>query len=318
MKALFNSIHQVGFVVKNLKQEVEKFSELYGIKPWNIWEYNTKNVEDMEVYGVKKNYKMMVATCKSMNIDFELIEPLDGESIFSDFIDKFGGGLHHINFLADNYDAVSNYLLSQEIGIIQYGNLSGKHKYAFFDTFQDLNYYIELSTNLPGFKRIKPLYTYTHNSRISITEENSVFKKVGYIGIYTDRLEEIVLKKQHKYLINKWKYFKLINIDNNNNLILENRKKLDYAIDIAISNYFNIKLVVINSRKINSLLYKNKILETKGLHHIGFSTPSILNVMQICKSSKFKIRLMSSFDDTKFPFILTEDSSKFLTCIYEI
>jgi len=63
---------------------------------------------------------------------------------------------------------------------------------------------------------------------------------------------------------------------------------------------------------------KNKILETKGLHHIGFSTPSILNVMQICKSSKFKIRLMSSFDDTKFPFILTEDSSKFLTCIYEI
>lgn len=316
MKSLFVSIHQIGIVVKNLKQEVKKFSELYNLSPWNIWEYNSKNVMDMKAWGVKRNYKMLVATCKSGNIDFELIEPLDDRSIFSDFIDKFGSSLHHINFIADNYDAASNYLLDQGIEIIQYGNLLGKHKYAFFDTLNDLGYYIELSTNLPGFKRMKPLYTYPYNSGTSITEGNRVFKKVGYIGIYTDRLEDIVLKKQHKYLINKWKYFRLLNIDNNNGLILENKKKLDSTIDIAISYSFNTKLIVINSRKLSSLVNKNTISETRGLHHIGFSVPNIFNSIQICKSLKFRIRLMTSFNNTKF--IFTEDSSKFLTCIYEI
>jgi hypothetical protein len=40
-------------------------------------------VEDMEVRGKEINYSMMVVTCKSANMDWEIIEPLDQKTIYT-------------------------------------------------------------------------------------------------------------------------------------------------------------------------------------------------------------------------------------------
>lgn len=36
-KSLFKSIHQIGIVVKDAVEIVKKFSDIYGIIPWNFW-----------------------------------------------------------------------------------------------------------------------------------------------------------------------------------------------------------------------------------------------------------------------------------------
>ncbi len=73
MKPIFSNIHQIGLVVKNIEETLVDYTKNYGIGPWSVWEFNSNIVEDMEVRGEKVNYRMMVATCKSFNVDWEII-----------------------------------------------------------------------------------------------------------------------------------------------------------------------------------------------------------------------------------------------------
>ena len=77
----------------------------------------------------------------------ELIQPLAGDSIYKDFIEKHGYGVQHFGFLVDDMDAALEQARAAGMQMIQDGSgfgLDGDGRYAYLDSEDALGVTIEL------------------------------------------------------------------------------------------------------------------------------------------------------------------------------
>jgi hypothetical protein len=55
------------------------------------------------------------------NLQLELVQPIEGDSIYQDWIHERGEGLHHLNFLVDDVDEIAEKTRRQGFQSIQSG-----------------------------------------------------------------------------------------------------------------------------------------------------------------------------------------------------
>ncbi len=103
-KPVFTETMQIGIVVRNLDAAMRRYVNGYGIGPWDVHEFNPGNVKDLREYAkpVKRSWRLAVT--KIGHVQWELIEPLDDESIYARFLAEKGEGVHHIAVVAPNFD----------------------------------------------------------------------------------------------------------------------------------------------------------------------------------------------------------------------
>ena len=96
-------MHHVGFVVKNLENAIEKFEADFGIidfarylfVPRKAW-YRGEALD---------GFRLQVGMLAVQNgCTIELVQPLEGRSLFREFLDNGDEGLHHITFNVDNFE----------------------------------------------------------------------------------------------------------------------------------------------------------------------------------------------------------------------
>ena len=90
---------QLGFVVKNLEESMEKYAPLFG--PFTTM---AGDVEAADFRGEEKDVKLKIAFGKSGDLEIELIEWTSGESPHSEFIKAGREGMHHIRFRVEDCD----------------------------------------------------------------------------------------------------------------------------------------------------------------------------------------------------------------------
>jgi len=95
-KIEFVEITQVAVVVKDLKKTIEKYWEILGIGPWEIYTFAPPELTEMTIRGKNVEYSMKIAETTIGNVILEVIEPLEGPSIYKEFLEEKGGGPHHI------------------------------------------------------------------------------------------------------------------------------------------------------------------------------------------------------------------------------
>ncbi|MEM2122935.1 MAG: VOC family protein [Candidatus Bathyarchaeia archaeon] len=88
-------IAQIGIVVKDLKESMEKYWKIFGIGPWDIYTFTPSTMEPTP-YTKPLNCSFRIALAKMKNIQIELIQPLEGPTLHRDFLEKRGEGVHHI------------------------------------------------------------------------------------------------------------------------------------------------------------------------------------------------------------------------------
>lgn len=87
---------QVGLVVKDLDKTIEFYSSTLGFGPWQIGE-----VEFLEILvrGQQSRCKLRIATAElGAGMELELISPLSGNSLYSEFLAQGKEGFHHLSF----------------------------------------------------------------------------------------------------------------------------------------------------------------------------------------------------------------------------
>jgi 4-hydroxyphenylpyruvate dioxygenase-like putative hemolysin len=89
-------ITQIGIVVKNLQKAMENYWETLGIGPWRIFTYQPPAFKEPTIRGKPMNYSMKIALAQIGSLQIELIEPLEGPSIYKEFLRQRGEGVHHI------------------------------------------------------------------------------------------------------------------------------------------------------------------------------------------------------------------------------
>jgi methylmalonyl-CoA/ethylmalonyl-CoA epimerase len=99
---------QLAAIVRDLDAAVRRWSAHLGIGPWTAYRLEPPWLKDMHYHGRAVEFSFRHAFAWQGELQFELIEPLGGPSIFSDHLEAHGEGLHHVGtFVPDHGTAVA-------------------------------------------------------------------------------------------------------------------------------------------------------------------------------------------------------------------
>jgi catechol 2,3-dioxygenase-like lactoylglutathione lyase family enzyme len=141
---------QVAFIVRDIEKTKVKFAEFLGVPPPTVVDGGK-----FEITGTQyKGKPAPDANCRMAffaagpNVQIELIQPNGAKSVWQDYLDEHGEGLHHIAFEVKGMD--DKIRAGEQFGFScvqrgKYGNAGGE--YAYLDAREDLKCYIELLEN---------------------------------------------------------------------------------------------------------------------------------------------------------------------------
>ncbi|MEM1563303.1 MAG: VOC family protein [Candidatus Bathyarchaeia archaeon] len=144
----FDKVSQVAIVVRNLEEAMKRYWEDMGIGPWKVWYFNPSNTRDMTFRGKPSQHAFRIAEAMVGDVSIELIEPLEGETTYKEFLDKKGEGLHHIKYTTDNPEEILEKFRKLGIEVIQSGRV-GQGSYHYLDTESRFGFILELATGQP-------------------------------------------------------------------------------------------------------------------------------------------------------------------------
>lgn len=140
----FTQTMQIGIVVRDLEATMCRYVEEYGVGPWKVYEFKEK---DLYEFGkpVKRSWRLAVTMVGPMQ--WELIEPLDEESIYARFLAEKGGGVHHIAVAAQNFDEMLGGAASRDVAVPLLGEFEGV-RVAYLGTDRDLGVMLEIFSGM--------------------------------------------------------------------------------------------------------------------------------------------------------------------------
>ena len=144
---LNNGIAQIAMVVEDLDATVEQYQKLFGIGGWTFYTYGKPLVKEMSYHGQPSEHSFRVALSYFGDMRIELIQPLEGESIYKDFIAEHGYGLQHLGVMVEDMETALEQARAAGLEMIQDGSgfgLDGDGHYAYLDTQKTLGVTIEL------------------------------------------------------------------------------------------------------------------------------------------------------------------------------
>jgi len=164
-KVKINKVLQIALVVRDLQKSMREYWEVFGIGPWRIVTFQPPALTNPRVRGKLEPYTMKLGITQIGDIQWELIQPLTGNSIYKEFLDKNGEGLHHVAVDVGNYDQAVDLMKKQDIEILMSGHMLGD-SFAYMDTEQVLGTIIEIYKRSADHKPIPPDATYPPETKI--------------------------------------------------------------------------------------------------------------------------------------------------------
>lgn len=142
-----NGIAQVAIIVPNLEEAVENYWTLFGIDDWHFYTYGKPLVKRMSYQGQPSEYKMRVALSYLGPMRIELIEPVEGDTVYADFVEEHGYGVHHFGLLVENMEEAIAQAEAAGLVMTQDGagfGADGDGHYAYLDTEEKIGVTLEL------------------------------------------------------------------------------------------------------------------------------------------------------------------------------
>jgi len=144
---LENGVAQLGFIVKDLDKAVVQWWKLLGVGPWHFYTYGAPLVKRMEYRGKPAQYRMRLALSNIGSLRIELIQPLEGDTVYSEFVKAHGYGIHHLGLLVPNMQEALKKAADAGLEMTMDGSgfgLDGDGHYAYLETEEILATTLEL------------------------------------------------------------------------------------------------------------------------------------------------------------------------------
>jgi hypothetical protein len=150
-------VGQLGFLVEDLETALPLASALWRPGgPWSCWTHGPATVPRLTYRGERGTFAMRVAMAGA-GPQIELIQPLDGPSIYHEWIAEHGYGFHHLAFDVTSTEAAVEAMAAAGYPVIQSGagyGLDGDGGFTYFDTVADFGLVAEV--RCPPKRRSEP------------------------------------------------------------------------------------------------------------------------------------------------------------------
>ncbi len=118
----FRTAIQVGVVVRDIEQSMAALTAVFGIGPFRVVDSPLPEREQQQFYhGQPARFRMRQAFADLGSLELELIQPLEGQSLWSDFLAERGPGIHHLRFNVPDHQALTAYLGTHGLAKTQEG-----------------------------------------------------------------------------------------------------------------------------------------------------------------------------------------------------
>jgi len=138
---------QIGFLVEDLEACIHSYNNQFGISGWQVYTYGPDNLNRMIYRGKNTAYSIHIGLNYIGATRIELIQPLEGLTIFTEFIEKHGYGQHHLGIYVNNIkEAITEAEAAGFIVIMEGGGhgLDGDGFFAYLNTEETLGTTYEL------------------------------------------------------------------------------------------------------------------------------------------------------------------------------
>jgi len=136
---------QVGFVVPDLEAAMADFIANLAIGPWAVWDYVPPFLPQRELRGRPGTFSMRAGFAGS-GPQVELIEPLEGPSVWHEFLAGHGPGIHHLAYYVPSFEEAAAELRELGAELLMWGGghgLDGDGRFGYFDTERRFGFVLE-------------------------------------------------------------------------------------------------------------------------------------------------------------------------------
>ena len=126
--------HQIAFVVKDIERAERFCVEKLGVP--HFFRFSDVEVHEASYRGGPGNFHIHISIGYAGDSQIELIQHLSGQSIYKEFLDKHGEGLHHLGFIVPDYQQAVADFATNGFPVIQSGRIGNNPgvRFAYFDT----------------------------------------------------------------------------------------------------------------------------------------------------------------------------------------
>lgn len=154
-------ISQIAIVVRDIHAAMDAYQKALGWGPWNVYQHQPPSLHHTHLHGQPEAYTMIGAETHVGPIVVELIQPGEGPSIYKEWLDQHGEGLHHIACMAhtqEESDAVKARFATLGAGELMGGRIGETIEYYYLDTEPLLHAIIESGSG--HAVDLQPAYVY--------------------------------------------------------------------------------------------------------------------------------------------------------------
>ena len=123
---------QTGYVVRDLAACEAWFQKVMGVPAWTRME-NMAFGADCSYRGRPADYAAHLSVGYLGEAQIELIEPVRGDSPYTEFLESKGPGLHHLAFDVPDFDATVAALGKAGLELLAAGAVGPGSQFAYFD-----------------------------------------------------------------------------------------------------------------------------------------------------------------------------------------
>ena len=136
---------QIGIVVPDRDRTAQMLASLFGIGPFRLVEWPDRPESKYYYREVEQKIRVRQAFVQLGDVEVELIQPLEGNSAYQDFLNETGGGIHHVLFEVSDIDPVIHELAKSGVTVLQSGTgIRPGTRWALMDTQKLLGFLVEL------------------------------------------------------------------------------------------------------------------------------------------------------------------------------
>lgn len=149
---------EVCVVTDDVDRALDGFLRL-GVGPWRVYTFDRSNLSDGTYRGAPADFEIRVCFAqRDDGVVWELMQPLAGPTIFQEYLDAHGEGLHHVAYDCNELPWEERLAAFAERGFacVQSGCFADGNRFAFFETDAATGAVIETIEFAPGFELPPP------------------------------------------------------------------------------------------------------------------------------------------------------------------
>ncbi len=144
-------IDQLGYVYKDIEKQAKIMEQVFNMPKFTFLPPSSQKIK---YRGKDSEIVVKIAMSRFFNLQIELIEWIEGDCIYKEFLDQGKEGLQHISLFVDDLDKYVNYLKDLGFEIAHEGNIGNRYFY-YFDTNNVLGFMLEVQASISRRRKKK-------------------------------------------------------------------------------------------------------------------------------------------------------------------